>query len=124
MTASSERRQYPRVREKLECRLSAASGLFSVRTDDLSCGGASCLMDQMIPPMTKLSVLIDLPASHPVRCTGVVLRQRKAEVSGGYQTALYFSDLQGFDRKRIADFVLQSMFRHHQPLAPPAPAGS
>ncbi len=113
MTAS-ERRQYPRVREKLECRLSAPAGAFSVRTDDLSCGGASCLMDQMIAPMTKLSVQIDLPASNPVRCTGVVLRQQKTKNSGGYQTALYFSDLDGSDRKRIAEFVLQSMFRNHQ----------
>ncbi len=62
--------------------------------------------------MTKLSVRIDLSVSHPVLCTGVVLRQHKVENSGGYQTALYFSDLQDSDRKRIADFVLQSMFRH------------
>jgi hypothetical protein len=104
----AERREYPRVRE----RLSFKAGAISAQTDDLSCGGASCLLDRPIPPMTKLSMVIELPSSQPVRCTGVVLRQIRKDQPAGYQTALYFSDLQASDRKRIADFVLQSMFRH------------
>ena len=81
--------------------------------------------------MTKLRVVIELPVSmagksrltQPVRCTGVVLRQQKLETSAGYRTALYFSDLEISDRKRIAEFVLRSMFRHRPGLVPQSPAG-
>ena len=70
--------------------------------------------------MTQLEILLNVPSLFPqgppapIHCTGVVVRQTPcAESKGtGYLTAIYFSQLKAEDRKRIAEFVLQSMLAH------------
>ena len=119
----SERRKYPRVAEAIQCQVSigGVAGTETV-TQNLSCGGALCSLSEIFPPMTKLEIVLDLPASpgfggsprQSVRCVGVVLRQDRLhlEENPKYLTAIYFSDLKAEDRRRIGEFVLQSMLSH------------
>ena len=118
----SERRKYPRVAGAVQCQVSIGPERIETLTQNLSCGGALCSLSQMVPPMTKLEIVLDLPASpgfggsprQSVRCLGVVLRQDQLhlEQSPRYLTAIYFSDLRAEDRRRIGEFVLQSMLSH------------
>ena len=118
----SERRKYPRIAETVSCQVSVGSERFQTLTKNLSCGGALCSLSEQIPPMTKLDVVLDLPAipgtaapsRQQVRCVGVVVRQDRLplEERPSYLTAIYFSELSLEDRRRIGEFVLQSMFSH------------
>ena len=50
-----------------------------------------------------------------VHCTGVVVRQDKLLQAGEpppYLTAIFFSEIQDEDRRRIGEFILQSMLAH------------
>jgi len=118
----SERRKYPRIAESVSCQVSVGAERFETLTKDLSCGGALCSLSESIAPMTRLEVVLDLPPSHgavrvprqSVRCTGVVVRQDQLllEERTSYLTAIYFTDLAPEDRRRIGEFVLQTMFSH------------
>ena len=119
----SERRKYPRVAEAVLCRLVVGPEVLAVRTENLSCGGALCRLSLSIPSMTQLEISLELPQGGsskagqgvPVRCTGVVVRQERLAQPGGeasYRTAIFFSDITLEDRRRIAEFVLQSMLHH------------
>ncbi|MBI3615966.1 MAG: PilZ domain-containing protein [Candidatus Omnitrophica bacterium] len=118
--SSLDRRKYPRISESIPCQIAVGSSSFVAETKNLSCGGASCQLPQPLPLMTKLEVILNLPpsessSSRPIRILGVVVRQEPASVSGGsasYLTAIYFSEIQLEDRRRIAEFVLQSMLSH------------
>ena len=118
----SERRKYPRVSEAVSCQVSLGSGKFQTLTKNLSCGGTLCSLSEQIPPMTKLELVLDLPPASSgmapgrkvVHCMGVVIRQDRLplEEQPAYLTAIYFSDLKPEDRRRIGEFILQSMFSH------------
>lgn len=120
--AFTERRKYPRVPETVPCHLTVGPSAFMVQTQNLSCGGALCKLNIHLPLMTKLKVALQLPRqtpigglSQPIHCEGVVVRQelrREPEGSVSYSTAIYFSQLSIEDRRRIAEFVLQSMLSH------------
>lgn len=116
----NEKRKYPRVAETVSCRLSVGGESFVARTQNISCGGVLCELPLPLPAMTRLSILLELPSGNleerasPIRCTGVVVRQeQRRDPSGkGYWTAIYFQNLLAQERKRIAEFVLQSMLAH------------
>ncbi len=118
----SERRKYPRVPEAVTCQVSVGVERFQTLTQNLSCGGTLCSLSEEVAPMTKLEVVLDLPASlgavrvprQSVRCVGVVIRQDRLPLEDrpSYLTAIYFTDLKPEDRRRIGEFVLQSMFSH------------
>ena len=117
----SERRKYPRIAETVSCQVSVGSEEFQTLTKNLSCGGALCSLSEEIPPMTRLDMVLELPAIHgtaaparqQVHCVWVVVRQDQLPLEEHtYLTAIYFSDLKPEDRRRIGEFVLQSMFSH------------
>ena len=117
----SERRKYPRIAENVSCQVSVGSEKFQTLTKNLSCGGALCSLSEEIAPMTQLEVVLDLPAvrgsatptRQQVHCLGVVVRQDRLPLEErAYLTAIYFSELKAEDRRRIGEFVLQSMFSH------------
>lgn len=119
--SSDERRKYPRVFESVPCRVILGPSAFVTETKNLSCGGALCYLNSPLPIMTKLDVALLLPsgtessATRSIRCVGVVVRREPPVGSTGspsYPTAIYFSQLAQDDRRRIAEFVLQSMLSH------------
>lgn len=116
-----ERRKYPRVSESIPCAVTLGQNSFSSKTKNLSCGGVLCLIPHSIPVMTKLEVDLKFPLGSPkdqslaIQCTGVVVRQELETSTSGareYLTAVYFSEIQMEDRRRIAEFVLNSMLSH------------
>ncbi len=116
----SERRKYPRIPEFLPCQLSLDSIVLVAKTKNLSCGGALCQISESLPLMTKLNVRLELPSStgflaQSIQCVGVVVRREPSPSPEGppsYLTAIYFSEIKLEDRRRIAEFVLQSMLSH------------
>ena len=118
----SERRKYPRISESVHCQVSLGSAVYPTETKNLSCGGALCLLSESVAPMTRMEIVLDLPAlagisSFPrqaIQCTGVVIRQDRMPlaIDPSYLTAIYFSDLKDTDRRRIGEFVLRTMFEH------------
>ena len=115
-----ERRKHPRAPEVVSCQLRAGSSSFTAETRNVSCGGALCYLAEPIPVMMQLEILLHVPAPFsqgppvPIHCAGVVVRQTPCTDVGktGYLTAIFFSRLKAEDRKRIAEFVLQSMLAH------------
>ena len=116
-----ERRKYPRVFESVPCELAVGPSSWVTQAKNLSCGGVLCLLSVALPLMTKLEVTLRLPkvgqggVPEAIRCIGVVVRQEPDPTPGAspsFQTAIYFSDLEQEDRRRIAEFVLQSMLSH------------
>ena len=117
----SERRKYPRIAETVSFQVSVGTEKLQTLTKNLSCGGALCSLPEEIAPMTKLEVVLELPAvrgsavpgRQQVYCRGVVVRQDRLPLEeSAYLTAIYFSDLKQEDRRRIGEFVLQSMLSH------------
>ena len=108
----SEKRKYPRVDETVACQLTVNGATFSAQTANLSCGGALCLFERSVAPMTQLEISFQLSGSSTrmIRCIGVVVRQQQQ--ARGFSTAIYFSDLRQEDRRHIAEFVLRSMLSH------------
>lgn len=117
-----ERRKHPRINESVHCEVAVGSEVYATETKNLSCGGALCLLSKSVAPLTKLGLVLELPsvpgmASLPrqlVRCAGVVIRQDQLPLSSepAFLTAIYFSDLQEADRRRIGEFILRSMLDH------------
>ncbi|MBI3322806.1 MAG: PilZ domain-containing protein [Candidatus Omnitrophica bacterium] len=118
----SERRKHPRISEAVSCQVSIGTERFRTVTKNISCGGALCVVSGEVPPMTKLRIDLELPGTHGagasarqvVHCEGVVVRQDKLPLSAdpAYLTAIFFSDIQQEDRRRIGEFVLHSMLAH------------
>jgi c-di-GMP-binding flagellar brake protein YcgR len=115
-----ERRKHPRVPEAVSCQVTAGHASFATQTHNLSCGGVLCRLEKLLPLMTQLEIVLQLPSAvsqapfSPIRCTGVVVRQAPCTQpqESGYLTAIFFSQLHIEDRRRIAEFVLQSMLAH------------
>lgn len=118
----AERRKFPRISESVQCEVSVGSEIVSTQTKNLSCGGALCLLGRSVAPMTKLDLVLEMPSvpgmnalpRQLVHCAGVVIRQDQMPLSQqpSFLTAIYFSELKDTDRRRIAEFVLRSMFEH------------
>ena len=118
----AERRQHPRVDESLSFQVAVDEQTIVAETKNISCGGAQCYLSHPIPEMTKLKIAFTLPPVGPsgspkmIHCIGVVVRRQEVrnEQTGHptYLTGIYFSDLKAEDKRRIGEFVLQSMLSH------------
>ncbi len=120
-----ERRQHPRVDESISFQVAVDSQVIVAETKNISCGGALCYLSHPISEMTKLKISFALPSASPpgslkvIHCIGVVVRQQEVRNEHNpdlaYLTAIYFSELKPDDKRRIAEFVLQSMLsRDHR----------
>lgn len=119
-----DRRLAPRVEHRLPVRLTHEDGALSAITRDLSASGASCSLRRFIPLMTKLQIQLDLPGrARPTRiaCQGVVVRvepPRPMPRSSRYHLAIFFNDMAGVDRTRLARYVhehLRAARPHRRP---------
>ncbi len=112
MKAHRERRQHPRLDQKLPLDLSVNGYDFSTLTRNVSCVGAYCHLDKYMPPFTKISVKLSLPAKGRagkntiVECKGVVVRTED-EINGGFNMAIFFNDLHKEQGKKITSYINQ-----------------
>jgi len=113
-----EKRKYPRVMEAVSCQVRLDQKPLVTLTRNISCGGALCELSQKVAPMTKLDIAFELPgvsigsADRLIRCTGVVVRQEPADSPRHYLTAIFFQSIRTQDRRRLAEFVVETMLVH------------
>ena len=110
-----ERRQAPRVPERVAIALSGDGHAVQAHTQNLSTAGAYCLVDRFLPPMTKLELEFQLPDGSgrvTIRGTGVVVRAEPVVSSaerGQYHLAIFFSEMSERHRAAISKFVRQRL---------------
>jgi hypothetical protein len=110
MKSAKERRIHPRLEHKLPFSVAVNGYDFSTTTHNISCVGAYCHLDKYIPPFTKISVKLSLPArgqesgNVTVECKGVVVRSED-ESGGGFNIAIFFNQLREEERRKIAAYV-------------------
>lgn len=120
MTAP-ERRQAPRISERVAIAISGDGQVWQAQTKDLSTAGAYLLLDRFIPPMTKLQVEFELVSGAKrtrIEGTGVVVRAEPVITSasqGQYHIAIYFSEMSDRHRAAIAQFINQRLSSSHKP---------
>lgn len=113
--ASRERRQAPRVVERVAVAITEAGEAIQTESKNLSTSGVYCALDRFIPPMTKLQLEYEVPNGHRfvrIRCAGVVVRVEPVIESterGRYHVAIFFTDLAERDRAAIARFVRERL---------------
>ena len=112
---TQERRQAPRVSERIDLAVTGDAAAFRAEAVNLSISGAYCTTDRFIPPMTKLQLQFELPHNPrrvQVRCEGVVVRVEPVVENaeqGRYHVAIFFSDIADRDRAAIATFVRERL---------------
>jgi len=121
MKTPKERRLHPRLEQKLPLDLAVDGYDFVTSTSNISCVGAYCHLDKYMPPFTKISVKLSLPACLPdrqagrpgkerpgkstiVECKGVVIRSED-EAHGGFNLAIFFNEMRDEQRKKIAQYI-------------------
>jgi len=115
MSHTTEKRQHPRIKDRLTLRSSfAGSGSSEMATTDLSLGGALVVAGRYIPLMTKVEVTLLLPPEpsesgpRPVHTQAVVVRVRPPEEHAGlqhYELALFFSHMEQRDRNVLSRYL-------------------
>jgi len=112
MKSVKERRIHPRLEHKLPFKVAVNGYDFSTTTHNISCVGAYCHLDKYIPPFTKISVKLSLPAKDQgecniiVECKGVVVRSED-ESRGGFNIAIFFNQMRDEQRKKISTYISQ-----------------
>jgi c-di-GMP-binding flagellar brake protein YcgR len=108
----SERRQYPRIEQRLPVKIAANGYDFITSTQNVSCLGAYCRVEKYIPPFTKIMVKLTLPVKNNgdnnpnVECKGVIVRTED-ETKGGFNIAIFFSEIKDSQRQRISQYINQ-----------------
>lgn len=112
-TMKKERRQHPRIDQKLPVKIIANGYDFSSETQNVSCVGAYCRIDKYVPPFTKVAVKLNLPIitkrekkNFDVECRGVIVRTED-EKNGGFNIAVFFNHLGEEQRKILSKYVNQ-----------------
>ena len=114
-----ERRKHPRTENALPLKIFKKGLDVITETRNISCSGAYCRVSRPLPMMSKIGVTLLLPTyrknkanSEKVKCNGVVVRSEPEIIeeadSACQNVAIFFTDLSNKDRKKIAEYVLQS----------------
>ena len=105
-----ERRQYPRIEQKLPLKIIANGYDFITTSRNISCVGAYCRVDKYVPPFTKVAVKLTLPNNRQndsdVECKGVVVRTEDQD-NGGFNIAIFFNEIKENQRQKISQYISQ-----------------
>ena len=113
MTPMPDKRQHPRVAQRLTVRAADGSDV-SLETINLSAGGLFCTSPSWVAPMTRLALSLQLPSptgngDAVVRGEAVVVRTEPtaptAAHAGGYRIALFFSRMDDDHRQTLQSFL-------------------
>ena len=104
-----DRRRCLRIDETLPFQMGREGFEFESASVNISANGALCVMDHEVPVMTKLSILISIPAhaqhaKKTLKVRGVVIRRDKNS-DGKYHTAIFFSEIKPGDQRTLQDFI-------------------
>jgi hypothetical protein len=113
MKHATERRRAPRVAADIElrCEQGGRSGVARVR--DISASGVRCVTDSAMPLMTQVGLVLQIPgtgAPREIVCRGAVVRSGPigdgaSRGTGGFETAIFFTDVTESDRVWLEEFV-------------------
>lgn len=111
--AKGERRQYPRIEERLPLKVAANGYDFATSTLNISCLGAYCCINKYVPPFTRVMIKLTLPIitnnankNYDVQCQGVVVRTKDAD-EGGFNIAIFFNEIKNIQRQKISQYINQ-----------------
>ena len=116
-----ERRQAPRVTERVWLALRGEATDLRAETKNLSTIGAYCVLDRFLSPMTKLQLEFELPNGARrvrIRVEGAVVRVEPIVDSaerGRYHVGIYFTEMSDQDRAAISRFVRQQLAARSSP---------
>jgi hypothetical protein len=118
-----ERRQHPRVDQKLPVDVSTNGYYFTTVTQNISCLGAYCHINKYVPPFTKVAIKLNLPIisragqkDSNADCKGVVVRTEDVP-SGGFNVAIFFNDIKDSQRHKISQYINQFLPKTSSDLA-------
>lgn len=124
----TDRRQNPRLIRNVPIKVRLPGQDVAIESMDISCNGICCRVNNCIPEMTRLEIIMILPpagdcedeiesSSHQVKCEGVVVRVED-ELSEGntktYNTAIYFDKIEEEEKQKLLSFVLNEIERGHK----------
>jgi PilZ domain len=112
MTRSEDKRQHPRVSQRLPVQSQIHGGV-ALETINLSAGGLSCTSPAYVAPMTRMSLALQIPSASNgttiVEGEGIVVRTEPPEPSaanqGGYRIALFFSRMDDEHRRALQTWL-------------------
>ncbi len=114
-----ERRKHVRVSAQLPLKLFGEEADFITKSINLSCGGLYCEVNDYIPVMTRLKILMLLPTgkrSYKIECEGIVVRiepEHSQTHLNHYRIAIFFNRIKRSDRTKIAEYVRKHKTQFH-----------
>ncbi|MFH1799125.1 MAG: PilZ domain-containing protein [Candidatus Omnitrophota bacterium] len=120
MEHKNERRNYPRVKdENVSVKLSGEGFNTITQSLDLSASGVYCKVAERIPLMTRVQVVLVLPAkqnssSVTMNVEGVVVRENSLKKDGKveqYDIAIFFSSLLPKERKQLMQYISRKLIQ-------------
>jgi len=117
MVSGSERRTYPRIDDR-QVTLRVKSDVFESaisQSINISASGVYCKCDTEIPLMSRVQIMLMLPAAEgeskqfkKIETDGVVVREHPVIQEGKilhYDVAIFFDSLTERDRENIKDYI-------------------
>ncbi|MGB2600745.1 MAG: PilZ domain-containing protein [Candidatus Omnitrophota bacterium] len=115
MAPKTERRKYPRVKDKdISIKLSGEGFDALTQSLDVSASGVYCKVTEKIPLMTRVQVLLTIPAKNNstrsinMNIDGVVVREHPVMKDGRvehYDVAIFFSSLMPKERDLLVKYI-------------------
>jgi len=112
---NTERRRHPRISKRFPFKFKTQDFDIFAETINLCCNGVYCTVNNSIPLMTKLKVVLALPHGHKddeldyLECNGIVVRVEKdkseTNMKSGNNVAIYFNDIGESEKARIKSFL-------------------
>jgi len=102
----SERRKHPRSRRGFTA--TTAGGDLINHVDNISCSGVLCHTKRPVAEMTKMSIVLDLPApvNRVVNAEGIVIRcDADPHKRDNFRVAIFYTKLSETDHHAIRDYV-------------------
>lgn len=114
MKKSKDRRSRPRTSRGIPLSLRSAEPGVLNRVCNISSSGVLCHTAKKLPVMSKVAMelVLDVPNTFSnetgrIGCQGVVVRSKRNpdEQTGGYETAIFFTQMSDGDRTKLEGFV-------------------
>jgi len=109
-----DRRKHPRLVTSLPLKLTDSEYDILTETKNISASGVYCSVDKPIEPMTKLNIIILVPAKKTkqktvkkINCRGVVVRKDYVRSNGhhSYHIGIFFNEMNDRDKKVLCNYL-------------------
>lgn len=104
----TERRRHPRVDRniRLDIQPNEKQGYrIKGETYNISPLGIYCWVDQHVPEMTQLMIILDLP-NDKIKCQGTVVRSESdATHADRYDLAIYFHEISDVEKCKLEEYL-------------------